>query len=118
MGDRDGALTFGLPNETHRLRCEQDKAAVQAAISAFVGTPVKVALVVDDSPSDGGRLAPVVPLRSGPSGSSAPVAPPLPDEDEGIDMDDLVDAPPGSVKTVEDRLSDAFPGSVFVDERN
>ncbi|MEO6124279.1 MAG: hypothetical protein ABIR32_11270, partial [Ilumatobacteraceae bacterium] len=122
VGERNGALTFGLPNDTHRTRCEQHRVEVQAAIAAFTGVDVTVALVVEAGKGAGDghddHLAPVVPLRSGQWGSStASVAAPA-DEDEDIDVDDLVDAPPGSVKTVEDRLSDAFPGSVFVDDRN
>ena len=118
IGERNGALTFGLPNDTHRTRCEQHRAEVQAAIAAFTGVTAIVALVVDAGKGDGDdHLAPVVPLRSSSGATRASVAAPV-EEDEDIDMDDLVDAPPGSVKTMEDQLSDAFPGSVFVDERN
>ena len=39
----------------------------------------------------------------------------LPDDHE-IDLDDLVDAPPESVKTPIDRLAEAFPGSELVDD--
>jgi DNA polymerase-3 subunit gamma/tau len=121
IGERGGALTFGLPNDTHRLRCEQHRVEVQAAIAAFTGVTCPVALVVEPTRGTGDHhaddhLAPVVPLRGSTNGSSVSVAAPA--EDDDIDVDDLVDAPPGSVKTVEDRLSDAFPGSVFVDERN
>ncbi|MDX2381225.1 MAG: hypothetical protein QNM02_15865, partial [Acidimicrobiia bacterium] len=40
---------------------------------------------------------------------------PLPDE-EDIDLDDLVEVPPESVKTPIDRLAEAFPGSELIDE--
>ena len=36
--------------------------------------------------------------------------------DEDIDLDDLVDAPPESVKTPIDRLAEAFPGSELIEE--
>ena len=39
----------------------------------------------------------------------------LPDDDE-VDLDDLVDAPPETVKTPVDRLAEAFPGSELVDD--
>jgi DNA polymerase III subunit gamma/tau len=39
----------------------------------------------------------------------------LPDDDE-VDLDDLIDAPPESVKTPIDRLAEAFPGSELIDE--
>jgi DNA polymerase-3 subunit gamma/tau len=37
--------------------------------------------------------------------------------DDEIDLDDLVDAPPESVKTPINRLAEAFPGSELIDER-
>jgi DNA polymerase-3 subunit gamma/tau len=39
----------------------------------------------------------------------------LPDDDD-VDLDDLVDAPPESVKSPIDRLAEAFPGSELIDE--
>ena len=39
----------------------------------------------------------------------------LPDDDD-VDLDDLVDAPPETVKTPVDRLAEAFPGSELVDD--
>jgi DNA polymerase-3 subunit gamma/tau len=39
----------------------------------------------------------------------------LPDDDE-VDIDDLVDAPPESVKSPIDRLAEAFPGSELIEE--
>ncbi len=42
-------------------------------------------------------------------------APDLPD-DEDIDLEDLVDAPPETVKTPIDRLAEAFPGSELIEE--
>jgi DNA polymerase-3 subunit gamma/tau len=40
-----------------------------------------------------------------------------PPEDDDVDLDDLVDAPPESVKSPIDRLAEAFPGSELIDER-
>ncbi len=117
LGARGESVAFGLPNETHRSRCEDYRNDVQAAIKAYLGAAVPVTLVVDNGPgaqvAADGHVAPVVPLR--PGGSLTAADPPM-EADEDIDIDDLVDAPPGSVKTSEDRLTDAFPGSVFVDE--
>ncbi len=39
----------------------------------------------------------------------------LPDDDE-VDIDDLIDAPPESVKSPIDRLAEAFPGSELIEE--
>jgi DNA polymerase-3 subunit gamma/tau len=36
--------------------------------------------------------------------------------DDEIDLHDLVDAPPETVKTPIDRLAEAFPGSELVDD--
>ena len=44
-----------------------------------------------------------------------PVVSELPD-DHDVDLDDLIDAPPESVKTPIERLAEAFPGSELVDE--
>ena len=41
-----------------------------------------------------------------------------PIDDEDVDLDDLVDVPPESVKTPIDRLAEAFPGSELIDERS
>ncbi len=50
-------------------------------------------------------------LPAGFSGSSVE----LPDDDD-IDLDDLIDAPPESVKSPIDRLAEAFPGSELIEE--
>jgi DNA polymerase-3 subunit gamma/tau len=39
----------------------------------------------------------------------------LPDDDD-VDLDDLIDAPPETVKTPVDRLAEAFPGSELIDD--
>jgi DNA polymerase-3 subunit gamma/tau len=55
---------FGLPNETHRKRCEEVRADVEAVLSEHFGRRVSLVLVVDDS--SGGQTASTV--RSGPGG--------------------------------------------------
>ncbi|HEX4220615.1 MAG TPA: DNA polymerase III subunit gamma/tau [Acidimicrobiales bacterium] len=47
---------FGLPNETHRMRCEEVRADVEAILSDHFGRRVPLVLVVDDS--SGGQAAP------------------------------------------------------------
>ena len=39
----------------------------------------------------------------------------LPDDDD-VDLDDLTDAPPDSVKSPIERLAEAFPGSELIEE--
>ena len=114
VSERDGVLSFGLPNETHRTRCEDFRADVERAIIAQIGGALTLQLIVDTSGPTDDHLASVVPIHKG-AGSAGSAARPAP-ADEDVDVDDLVDAPPGTTKSPEDRLAEAFPGSVFVDE--
>ena len=50
---------FGLPNETHRNRCEEVRGEIEAALSEQFGRPVGLELVVDPG-------AEPAPVRSGP----------------------------------------------------
>jgi DNA polymerase-3 subunit gamma/tau len=126
-GERNGTIVLGLPNETHRSRCETFRADVEAAIAAHFGTKVQLSLVVDNSPGhEDGGLAPVVPLRAGNAAETISVAQgrssappptlPEPQADDDIDLDDLVDAPPESVLTPLDQLAQAFPGSKLIED--
>ena len=119
VGEADGTVSFGLPNDTHRSRCESYRADVEAALAAQIGTPVKLSLVVDTSGPTDDHLATVVPLRRGAPTSSAAVAAAETQaraEENEIDLSDLVDAPPEAMKSPADRLVEAFPGSVFVED--
>jgi DNA polymerase-3 subunit gamma/tau len=62
---------FGLPNETHRKRCEEVRADVEAVLSEHFGRRVALVLVVDDS--SGGQGGPTD--RSGPGGPGGPGGP-------------------------------------------
>ena len=152
QGERNGAVVLGLPNETHRTRCEQYRGDVENAIASHFGTRVQLVLVVDSAPATDDGLAPVVPLRSGAPRATVSVSGPLrpapPDAsepspaagtrgshgvsvdsdvdmdddmddnmDDNIDLDDLVDAPPGSVLSPLDRLAQAFPGSQLIEDQ-
>jgi DNA polymerase III subunit gamma/tau len=44
-----------------------------------------------------------------------PVSAEYPDDDD-VDLDDLVDAPPESVKSPIERLAEAFPGSELIED--
>lgn len=171
------SLTIGLPNDSHRAKCEQHREAIELALSQHMGSTVVVTLVANTGGDGGGSARPdnppppsepgqpspapapaTAPNRERPSGESPstqtaigsaganlrvvsdavsgraiaeqarqagpepdpdeaniPVLAALPDDDE-VDLDDLVDAPPESVKTPIDRLADAFPGSELVDD--
>jgi hypothetical protein len=110
VGNTGDTWQFSVPNEAHGARCGEHRAAVEAALAKVVGAPVTVEFVVgargqhDDEPVTSPR----------------PVAPTPPVDDQPtdeIDLSDLTDAPPESVKTPLDRLAEAFPGSEFVTER-
>ncbi len=80
--------------------------------------PVAPAAPIDDAPVDDAAVEakppPVGAVVSMPE-PPAPIDDPIDDED--VDLDDLVDAPPESVKSPIERLADAFPGSELIDER-
>ncbi|MCU1360195.1 MAG: dnaX, partial [Ilumatobacteraceae bacterium] len=129
LGVRDGALTLGAPNETHRAKCEQHRGEVETAAARVAGGPVPISLVVEAGgthPEDHADDGPVdmsgADVRNDRSRADATVVPlhpagPPPTDDD-IDLHDLVDAPPDSVVTPIDRLTQAFPGSTLMPERN
>ncbi len=101
-GEAPGELRIAVPSDVHRGKCEPHRADVEAALSKAVGSPMRVALVVDGTAHDDN----VVPLKR-----------PVMQPDEEIDLNELVDAPAEAVVTPLDRLHQAFPGSHEVDER-
>ncbi len=52
LGVRDGVLTLGAPNDAHRAKCEQHRAAVEAAIAAAVGASVPLSVITDGGGHD------------------------------------------------------------------
>ncbi len=96
----DGAVaTFALPSPQQVAKCQEYRAEVEAALAAQFHRPVPLRLVVDDG-----------------SRAEATEAAALPPADDDIDLADLVDAPPSSVPTSLDRLTQAFPGAQLIDE--
>jgi DNA polymerase-3 subunit gamma/tau len=84
-GDR---AVFGLPNETHRTRCEEVQGEIEVALSDHFGRPVDLVLVVDPgSEPPTARTAGSSDTRPGTSptvGSSGSVSPePEPDSSSG-----------------------------------
>jgi DNA polymerase-3 subunit gamma/tau len=140
--EADGVLVFGVPNEATRTKCAEYQRDVEAALAAALGSPVTIDFTIasDDeserpAPDDTPRSAPAARAPAAPSAAPAqrpveravaaaaampddePVvsAPPPPDDDE-IDLSELTDAPPESVKTPLDRLAEAFPGSELIND--
>jgi DNA polymerase-3 subunit gamma/tau len=104
LGERDGAVTLGAPNEAHRAKCQQHIAEAEGAIAKVIGAPVPVVVTVHEAAAHDDNVIPLVqPARQ---------APP----DDEVDLSELVDAPPDSVVSPTDRLLQAFPGSQLVEE--
>ena len=141
VGCADGVLTLAVPNAVHLAKCEEHRAAVEQMLSTHAGVAFTIALVDGGGGGSGGgsgggaRGAATAPSPAEPSvePSDAPLEPvdgsdegrvqasaaggvgELADDDD-VDLDDLVDAPPESVKTPIDRLAEAFPGSELIEE--
>ena len=96
-------VTMAAPNEMHHDKCQQHQASVQEAWLAATGRAVIVELAVDGDATGEGVVA-------------RPAAGPPPDEH--VDLDDLVDAAPGTVPTTLDRLAQAFPGAELIERRD
>jgi DNA polymerase-3 subunit gamma/tau len=108
VGNNGGVWQFSVPNEAHGVRCQEHLGAVEAALTKVVGEPVKLEFVVggrghDDDPPPVARIKPAAPVVDDPA-------------IDDVDLSELTDAPPESVRTPIDRLAEAFPGSEFVTE--
>jgi DNA polymerase-3 subunit gamma/tau len=135
VGTESGRISFGLPNEIHRDRCEEMRPEVEAALADHFGRAVPLVLVVDGgpapvaapqvdaplTPADAPEPAPAVDLSAGPQAARAAAeAPPVfdevaDDEDEVVEDlavfedEDLVEADVDN--SAEARLLEAFPGA-------
>ncbi|MEQ1874410.1 MAG: DNA polymerase III subunit gamma/tau [Ilumatobacteraceae bacterium] len=132
VGVRDGMVAVAAPNEAHRLKCEQHRAVVEAAVLKVVGAPIKLALTVEIVRDGGNDAAGDTPGNDMPANEASGTAatsdasgndnvvqmrrPTSPPPDEEVDLDGLVDAPPETVVSPVDRLAQAFPGSQIIDE--
>jgi len=96
----DGSASFALPNEAHRLRCEEVRKPVEEALSSFFGTPMSVDLVVDSAPAQ--RPTPAQRPAPAPAAEAMELA-------EGDDYDPTERGDGRSV--AEARLLEAFPGA-------
>lgn len=127
--DGEKAL-FGLPNETHRVRCEEIRGEVESALTEYFGRPVRLSLVVDTADAavepDIGSPSPPSPAsarrgasRSRPSGARTAGPSPAAPEEEGPDGSEELsafdEAEMGEVadidNSVESRVRQAFPGA-------
>ena len=140
-GNDGDTWVFGVPNVAHGAKCDEHRAEVEAALSAAVGTTVHLRIEAAGSPVASGPAAP--PSRPEPEPAPEPEAPAesgaeraaraaaempdpepvastasseLPEADEDVDLSELTDAPPETVKTPIDRIAEAFPGSELISD--
>lgn len=113
-------VVVSVPNDVHRQKCEQKKPDVEAALAAALGVAVTLRLIVDGDPgsgeSGGGSSGSARPSNQ-PNGPSTGPGAGATDEFEDLGVDDvhdLADAPDAAVGGV-DALTEAFPGSTFVE---
>ncbi len=135
VGERDGEWLFQVPNEAHGTKCEAHRADVEAALSAAVGTPVTIRIVAEGgaAPAASATAPPPAPAAEPAAEPAAPAESPIeraaraaaeqpdddepdapayvPPDDDEVDLSELTDAPPETVKSPIDRLAEAFPGS-------
>lgn len=141
VGNRGDTWLFSVPNEAHGNKCNEHRADVEAALARAVGSPVTIEFVSGGGApgGSGSRPAPTrpapapasppaaepaapaaEPTTASATPAPAPAAEPawepepepyVPEADEDVDLHELTDAPPESVKTPIDRLAEAFPGS-------
>ena len=91
-------ITLAAPNAAHLAKCREHLSAVeQACTDGPRHGRSRIELIVARRPADPERRRPPPPA------------------DDDVDLDDLVDAPPGSVPSTIDRLAEAFPGSELVE---
>ena len=101
---RDDGLLVTFPNDAHRKRCDEHRAAVEAALAHALGSSVRVTLTAEP---DGGAS----PSSNNPGPANEPPA-----AEEDIDLSELVDAPPAGRMSGIDRVTAAFPGAQLIEE--
>jgi hypothetical protein len=96
---KDGAAVFALPDAGLLARANNYLDETEGALTGYFGRRVPLRLVLDDGATTAGP----------PRGAT-------PDDDETYDLDDvadIADAPSVPVIPVEERILQAFPGSVL-----
>jgi hypothetical protein len=93
---KDGAAAFALPDAGLLARAKTYLNETEGALTAYFGRRVPLRLVLDNG------AAAAEPPRGAP-----------PSDEETYDLDDVADAPPVPVIPVEERILQAFPGSVL-----
>jgi DNA polymerase-3 subunit gamma/tau len=126
VGVEGDSAVFGLPNETHRTRCEEVRGEIEAALSDHFGRPVDLVLVVDPGTEPPkartGDPSDEPPVSSANGGISRPAGPEPAPEAGHVDNADEPEDPAvfdeselGEIADVdnsaETRVLQAFPGA-------
>ena len=113
-GGGGGAGGDGGPGGTQGRPPAQPTAGQRPPAEAAANAPTPQRSAPQASVTDGVPRSPVdeVPMPDDEGDAEVYVLP----EDDEVDLTDLVDAPPESVKTPIDRLAEAFPGSELIED--
>jgi hypothetical protein len=107
--------TFALPNPVHRDRCEEVRADVEQALATYFKRPIPLRIVVDaGSAPPPTSTAPAT--GANPTAASGEQAASQPEPDHDVDIDDLRDAPPGTLASPVDHVMQAFEGAQVVED--
>lgn len=100
----EGVLNFSYPNQLAAERATDVKGVLEDALSARLGTPVRISVVVDQPGA----------ARTGGSRPRPAASTPADSEDDIGPVSELVDAE-DQANSMVDRLTAAFPGATLID---
>ncbi len=100
----EGVLAFSYPNQLAAERATDVQGVLEEALSARLGTPVRISVVVDQPGT----------ARTGGSRPRPAAPPPADSEDDIGPVSELVDAE-DQANSMVDRLTAAFPGATLID---
>ncbi|HUQ62313.1 MAG TPA: DNA polymerase III subunit gamma/tau [Acidimicrobiales bacterium] len=104
VGVENDVAVYALPNPVHRDRCEEVRAEVEHALSEHFRRRIPLRVVVDSG------ATPTASEAAAPDPKDQPAA------DDDVDVDDLRDAPPGTLASPVDHVLQAFEGAKVIEE--
>ncbi len=118
----DDTAVFAVPSDGLRNICDQSRPEVEQALAAHFSAPIRLKIIVGDAggpqPVSGGSgpVAPAAPpsAPARPSGATPAVELDEPEDEEAIDPDELIDAPPTDGSAIA-AVTKIFPGAELVD---
>jgi hypothetical protein len=98
-----GVAVFALPNSVHRDRCQEVRTEVEQALGAHFGRRIPLRLIIESEVG-----AAVTATESEAAGGGH--------DYEDVDLDDLRDAPPGTLASPLDHVMQVFEGAQVVED--